>query len=155
MKPRAASPSLLNGPGCFASSSVISRNNFLSVPAFYALRFAGGRLHWLFERYRPVCAPNELPGGRGEFDIAPAIGVEGGTTAFSARSFLAAVCDGEVGRVIRVRAPARVLEDVVKATRARVLEYHPLDGDTSWWPAPRSRGPGPEGAVAPSAAAPQ
>jgi len=142
--------------GLFRHYRYYQRNNFLSVPSFYTVQVVSGGLQWLFEHYRPVCKPRDAggeAGGRADFDFTPAVGEATRTMAFSADSFLAAVCGEELGRVIRIKAPARVLDDVVKRMLSRDLEYHPLDRNTSWWPVPRSRfpPPGPKRTAAPSA----
>lgn len=120
------------------------RNNFLSVPAFYTVRLVGGSREWLFEKYRPLCqarVATSEPRERDEFDFIP--GLEGArrTFALSADSFLGTVCGEEFHRVIRITTPARVLDEVVQGMLTRDLEYHPLDGNISWWPVPPSRSP--------------
>lgn len=135
------------------------RNNFLSVPAFYAVRVVSEGLQFLFEDYRAPCSPREKgsePARRSELDFIPDIGGADRAVAFSVGSFLAIACGAEPDRVTRIRAPARVLEGVVREMLVRDLEYHPLDGDRSWWPVPRSRLllPGSNGPARPSASGP-
>jgi hypothetical protein len=143
--------------GLFRHYRYYQRNNFLSVPSLYTVRVVSGGLQWMFEHYRPVCTARDTggeTGGRAEFDFIPEVGEARRTMAFSADSFLAAACGEELGRVIRIKAPARVLDEVVKRMLSRDLEYHPLDRDTSWWPVPRSSFPpaGTKGTADPSAA---
>lgn len=150
-------PVLPDRIGLFHQYRYYQRNNFLSVPSFYTVQLVGGGLQWVFEHYRPVCEARDTgggAGGRADFDFTPDLGEARRTMAFSADSFLAAVCGEESHRVIRIKAPAGVLEDVVARMLSRDLEYHPLDRDTAWWPAPRSRfpPPRPERTAAPSAA---
>lgn len=127
----------------FHSYRLYQRNNFLSVPALYTVRIvSGGGLQWLPEEYRPTCKPREArgePDGRAEFDFNPDVGAAGRTVVFSASSFLAAACGEDIHRVLGIKAPARVLDEVVKGMLSRDHEYHPLDRDTSWWPIPRSK----------------
>ena len=117
------------------------RNNFLSVPTFYTARAVSTGLQLLFEYYRPSCPAREAggePGGRADFDFSPDVEAAGRTMAFSADSFLAAACGADFHRVIRIKAPPRVLDEVVERMLSRDFDYHPLDGNTSWWPVPRS-----------------
>lgn len=143
--------------GLFSQYRYYQRNNFLSVPSFYTVQVVGEGLQWVFEQYRPVCEPRGAggdAGGGADSNFTPALGEARRTMAFSAGSFLAAACGENVFKAIRIKAPARVLDEVVKRMLSPDLEYHPLDRDTSWWPVPRSRfpPPGPERSAAAPAA---
>lgn len=145
------------GIGLFHHYRYYQRNNFLSVPAYYTIQVVSGGIQWLFETYRPLCKARDAgveAGGRADFDVEPAHGEARRTMVFSADSFLAAACAEEFHGVVRIKAPAPVLDEVVQRMLSRDLEFHPLDRDTSWWPVPRSRfpPPGPKLPASPAAA---
>jgi hypothetical protein len=120
------------------------RNNFLSVPAFYSVRVVNGGLQWLFESYVPSC--DSSGGRRGppaaeEFDFVPDLRAERKAVAFSLRSFFAAACAEKPFAVVRLKVPPRILAQAVQSMLSGNVDYHPLDGDFSWWPVPRSAFP--------------